>query len=258
VFVPRSDKQRAARQALLASELDDKSGAHSPELEEIARHISGVATSDLGAIVQQWCGRLFSDGYRATGETYTAGRLLAEWPSAPPWKTIRARLSGRLARSKASVVAAAGADLHCVHATSIGMENIARSVRALARAARLPELDNASANRVLARYMGVPPAILRGCRRRIDVPFLGRPLTRHTLVVFLVARAFARSGDFDVAFLSGSWSGCPARHVVPEMLREAWHLAREGSAREPSWSLRVKPWGRALLRAVSAFEGRAS
>jgi hypothetical protein len=127
------------------------------------------------------------------------------------------------------------------------------------RAARLPELETASANRALARCLRAPPAVLRGCRRRIVAPFLAEPLTPRTLVVFLVARAFARSGDLDVAFLSGTWSGCPAHEVVLDLLREAWHAARDSKTPPGDvWSERVKPWGRVLLRAVSAFEGRAS
>jgi hypothetical protein len=258
VFLAREDGERAARQAALAVQLDVAGGGPSEERKEIARQIAGRGSGDIGPIVQQWCGRLFSDDYRATPESYAAGRLLAEWPSAPPWKTFAARLTGKLARAKASVLEGARGDLHCVHATSIGTNNIARTVQALRRAAHLPELDNASASRALARCLAVPPAVLRGCKREISAPFLARPLTRHTLIVFLVARAYARTGDLDVAFLSGSWSGCPARQVVPEMLREAWNAARQGSAAETSGSLRGKPWGRALLRAVSAFEGRAS
>jgi hypothetical protein len=252
VFVARADADRAASQAALATRLDAAAGIASWERDEVARHIAGLASSDLGPVVQQWCGRLFSDHYRSTPESYAAGRLIAGWPAAPPWETLAARISGRLRRAKATVSEAAGGDLHAIHATSIGMEDITRTVRELARAARLPELGNASANRALSRCLAVPPAVLRGCRRQIRVPFLSRPLTRGTLVVFLLARAHARSGDFDVAFLSGTWSGCPAHRAVPEMLREAWYAARQNEGRGASWSVRLQPWGRALLRAVSA------
>jgi hypothetical protein len=258
VFLSRADGERAARQADLAASLQEAAGAPGWERDEIAGHIAGSAATDLGPTVQQWCGRLFDKHYRSTPESYRAGRLLAEWPAAPPWRALAARLSGRLARAKGVVADAAGGDPHCIHATSIGMENIARTVREMQRAAQLPELENASANRVLARCLKAPVAVLRGCRARVEAPFLARPLTRRSLVVFLVARAYARSGDMDVAFLAGGWSACPARHVVPEMLREAWYTARQGAPRESGWAERVKPWGRVLLRAVSAFEGRAS
>jgi hypothetical protein len=258
VFLSRADGERAARQAGLAASLEGAEGAPGWEREEIAGHIAGVATTELGPTVQQWCGRLFSEHYRSTPESYAAGRLLADWPAAPPWRALGARLSGRLARAKSVLADAAGGDPHCIHATSIGMENIARTVREMRRAAQLPELQNASASRVLARCLRAPAAVLRGCQARVEVPFLARPLTRRSLVVFLVARAYARSGDLDVAFLADGWSACPARHVVPEMLREAWYAARQGVPRENGWAQRIKPWGRVLLRAVSAFEGRAS
>jgi hypothetical protein len=258
VFLSRADGERAARQAGLAASLEGAAGAPGCERDEIAAHIAGISATDVGPIVQQWCGRLFSKDYRSTPESYAAGRLLAEWPAAPPWRALGARLSGRLARAKSVLANAAGGDPHCIHATSIGMENIARTVREMRRAAQLPELDNASANRVLARCLRAPAAVLRGCRAPVEAPFLAHPLTRRSLVVFLVARAYARSGDLDVAFLTGGWSACPARHVVPEMLREAWDTARQGAPRHSGWAERVKPWGRVLLRAVSAFEGRAS
>jgi hypothetical protein len=88
---------------------------------------------------------------------------------------------------------------------------------------------------------------------------VARPLTRRTLVVFLLARARARSGDLDIAFLSGTWSACPARRVIQEMLREAWQMARQGvEAEQRGQAAGAKLWRRALRRAVSAFEGRAS
>lgn len=258
VFLSREDDERALRQASLAASLEQAASAASVEREDIAAHIAGVATTDLGPTVQQWCGRLFVDGYRSTPESYAAGRLLAEWPAAAPWTALRARLSGRLERAKALIADAAGGDPHCIHATSIGMENIARTVREMQRAAQLPELDGASAERVLARCLRAPPAVLRGCQAQVQVPFLAQPLTRRSLVVFLVARAYAASGDLDVAFLAGGWSACPARHLVPEMLREAWSTAREEAPRASGWVPRVRPWGRVLLRAISAFEGKAS
>ena len=83
----------------------------------------------------------------------------------------------------------------------------------------------AAPDEILRSCLVAPPAVLRSVRTQVSAPFLDRPLTARTLVIFLVARAYARSGDLDVAFLSGSWSACPARGVVPEMLRAVWHAA---------------------------------
>jgi hypothetical protein len=74
--------------------------------------------------------------------------------------------------------------------------------------------------------------VLRGCSRELRAPFLTTPLTPRTLVVLRLARAYARSGDLNDAFLGNSWSECPAREVIPEMLRNAWSAAQRQGARK--------------------------
>jgi hypothetical protein len=91
---------------------------------------------------------------------------------------------------------------------------------------------------------------LRGCSDVVVAPFLDRPLTPQSLVVFLVARAYATSGDLDVAFSSNTWSACPARHVIPDMLRVVWRAAHHDEA-EVKRLLSINSWSRLWHRAVS-------
>jgi len=252
VFRARGDVRRAQRHKELEVELRELRGMPGKERDLISSYVSGQKeVREIGEAVQQWCGQLFSGRYKSTLETYEAGKLLAGWMSAPPWKTIHARLSGRLNRAKAVLEAAAEHDLFCVHATSIGMENLARTVRKLRKAARDEDQQLLSADAVIREYLSVPPAVVRGCTHDIDAPFLPSPLTPRTLVVLLVGRAYVASGDLDVAFLSDSWSACPARKVVPEMLRAVWHAAHYDEAEAQRLMSSINSWSRLWHRAVS-------
>ena len=233
VFLPRSDENRAKRQHQLDEALEDAHGLPGEERDTIAEYVSGKADpDDIGAIVQQWCGRLFDAHYRSSKETYEAGRLLARWPTSLPWQTWRQRINGNLDRAKRLLSMHADSDLYCIHATSIGTQNVLRSIRRLRLAAQSPKRRELPPDDILRQCLATPAAVLRGCKSDIHVPFLDHPITPQTVVVFLVARAFTTSGDLDVAFLGDDWSACPARRVIPEMLRAVWHAAHHDEARE--------------------------
>jgi hypothetical protein len=226
VFLARADKEREQSQQKLAAELEGARGVPGKERDEISAYVSGKsAAAEIGETVQRWCGRLFLGTYRNDKDTYSAGQLIANWPSSPPWRTIAQRADGRLARAKRVLSNAAAGDRQCIHATSIGMENIVKTVRKLRKAAGDPAKRMLSPDDALRDCLAAPPAVLRGCAHEVSAPFLNRPLTKRTVIVFLLAQAYQRSGDLDVAFLSDGWSACPAREVIPEMLRAAWHGA---------------------------------
>jgi hypothetical protein len=256
VFLPRSDPRRVERQRLLETELDGTRGLPGTERNDIADYVRGKKYfSEIGVVVQEWCGKLFFPNYHGSGELYDAAKLLATWPSELPWQAWFARLSGRLGNAKVAISTAAHGDLYCVHATSIGMENVARSVRKLRMTALDPRKKELSPDQAVRECLAAPPAVLRGCSRSIEAPFLERPLTERTLLVFLVAQSFARTGDLDDAFLAESWSRCPAHEVVPEMLRAVWYAAQEEPKQEPI-KAKVNGWGTLFQRAVSSLEGR--
>jgi hypothetical protein len=176
--------------------------------------------------------------------------MLAEWASAPPWRTLRARWNGALTHAKAMLAAAAHGDMHCVHGTSLGMENIVRTVHKLRQLSLDPEKRKVSAEAALRECLVAPPVVLRACDDVVGPPFLDDPLGPRTLIVFLVARAFARSGDLDDAFLADSWSACPARSAIQEMLGIAWRSAHHHDA-EVERLLSIHSWSRLWHRAVS-------
>ena len=252
VFRPRADAGRASAQQALTERLETLRGNLGRESEEIADYVSGEKDVDeIGVTVQHWCGRLFLPHYRAAQETYAAARLLAGWPSAPPWRTWKQRTDGRLADAKQRVSEEAGGDLHCIHGTTIGMENVARSVRKQRVAAQDAHRQRLSPDDILRECLVAPPVVLRRCTQDVEAPFLGRPLTRTTVILFLVARAFAASGDLDVAFLADGWSACPAQRVIPEMLRAVWHAAHHDEAEQEPLLAKINTWSRIWQRAVS-------
>jgi hypothetical protein len=247
VFLARGDQERARRQKELDTQLEDLRGAPGPESAEIGAYISGAKDAlEIGTQVQQWCGKLFLAHYRSSRDSYEAGKLIAGWASAPPWRSVFDKLTGKLDRAKELLSQAAEGDPHIIHATSIGMENITKSVRKLRRAAHHPDKQGLSPDDILRECLAAPPAVLRTCTQEVALPFLTQPLTQRSLVVFLVAKAYAESGDLDVAFLGDQWSACPARRVVPEMLRAAWHTANhdEPAKKIDNVIAKINGWGR--------------
>lgn len=251
VFLARGDQERERRQKELDEQLENLRGAPGQESAEIGAYVSGIKDAlEIGVQVQQWCGKLFLAHYRATRESYEAGKLIAGWASAPPWTTLFDKLTGKLDRAKDLLSQAAEGDPHIIHATSIGMENITKSVRKLRRAAHQPDKQHLSPDDILRECLAAPPAVLRTCTQEVRLPFLAQPLTPRSLVVFLVAKAYTESGDLDVAFLGDQWSACPARRVVPEMLRATWHAANhdEPPKKEDSVFAKINGWGRLWSR----------
>jgi hypothetical protein len=251
VFAARENAERARAQRALFTRLEPLRGMPGEETDRMAEYVAGkLHLGEIGAIAQQWCGRLFMSHYRSAPEVHEAGRLLANWPTTSPLRAYLDRKQGRLSEAKKVISNVADDDLHCVHATSIGMENITRSLHKLRHAALLGIKRHVSPDEILRECLHAPPAVLRGCAGELSVPFLSQPLTKRTLIVFLVARSYRQSGDLDDAFLGGSWSACPAREVIPEMLRGVWHAAHDDQKTGDKTLLaKINNWGR-RLRAV--------
>jgi len=251
VFASKKNLERAATQRRLHDRLEDLRGLPGDEREQITNYISGKdTTEDIGVIVQQWCGRLFSSHYRSTKELYEAGKKLAEWPITLPLLALIEKKTGRFDAAKQAIADVADNDIHCIHATSIGMHNLARTVRKLRSAAHGLGATKLSPDDAIRMCLTVPPAVLRGCTQEIDAPFLASPLTQRTLIVFLVAKSFEKSGDLDDAFLGESWSACPARDVIPEMLRAVWYAAHREETKDEVVLEKINTWSR-IIKAVS-------
>lgn len=251
VFRSRKDKKREEQQDRLHERLEDLRGAPGEDRDRITDYVSNKDTAeDIGVIMQQWCGRLFSSHYRSSKEVYDAGKMLAEWPVTLPLRAFIQKHTGKLDTAKKTLSDVADNDIHCIHATSIGMNNLVRTVRKMRGAAHAIGATKLSPDEVLRTCLTVPPAVLRGCSAEIDAPFLSKPLSSKTLIVFLVAKSFATSGDLDDAFLGEQWSACPARDVIPEMLRAVWYAAHREETSEEVVLEKINTWSR-FIKAVS-------
>jgi hypothetical protein len=237
VFLARDDVERSRRQTELANALDEPERVAPSNSQWLGAFVAkaepaaAATPEELGVQVQGWCGRLFELRYQATRASYEAGRTIAQWPAAPLWRAW-GRARKQLEEAKGVLLAAAGHDIHAVHATSIGTENIARSVRNMRALAERAGVESCSPERAVQQCLVVPPVLVRGCSREIRAPFLRSPLGRRSLVVFLLGHAYRKEQDLDLAFLDHTWSACPARHVVPSMLEGVWKAAVEANAKE--------------------------
>jgi hypothetical protein len=270
VFKPRTDEPRQARQAELMRTLDGVAPTVQGPSDWLGEFVAGVGAGSqadadaMGVVVQQWCGQLLSPEYRATRETYAAGVLIANWPAMPPWKTLGSGAKRKLSAAKERVLAAAGRDLHVVHATSIGMKNLAQTVLKMRELAERNGVFSCSVEDALRAALKVPPLVVRGATGEVQAPFLSSPLKPNTVVVLLLARAYAKSGDMRIAFLEDTWSGCPSRRVVPALLRSVWaaaqelHSERASDQRKPG-QIRTNGWSpaRSALKLMSGATGGA-
>jgi hypothetical protein len=223
-FTLRPSVARGARQRELAAHFETLQGMPGPETQRLASYVASASDFEIGPTVQQWCGRSFRADYQATSETYRAGDLIAAYPSdflrAPFWKW-----TGKLTRARELIDAAAGGDVHCIHATTVAMKNIVKTLPRMRELARSTQTRDLSAGSAVAKCLAAPRVLLRGCRGRLDVPFSKEPLTERTLVLFQLDPMFTTSADLNVAFTAAGWSACPAQRLVTEMLELVWNVA---------------------------------
>ena len=226
--LPREDTGRAQAQEALAERLDPtRSSALWDEetLDGLAEAARGTARRPVGELAQEAVGRLFRPDYRATSETWSAARTLdGSLRSNNPILRLWWLVTRAVPRAQRTLSEAVGGDLAGVHATGIAVHTLARAVERLAEIYRDRQLrETLSTKAVLGRALTAPEAVLRQAVGTAETP-LG-PVEGGTLVVFQTQAAAARSADRRVAFLSESWSFCPAHTLVPALLREIWRRA---------------------------------
>ena len=223
----RNDAERARAQTALAEKL--MPGAWDTDtVAALTLFVRGDRTRPAGELAQEVTGRLFKPDYRADAETWDAALLLEEYlRSWNPIRRIGWALAGARRRAQQVLSQAAGGDRAAVHATGIAAHNLAISVERLADDWADPQLRaGLSPEAAAARALAAPQAVLR--QATDDGSSIGGALRPGTLVVLQTRRAAAQAMDRDVAFLSTSWSRCPADRLVPALLAEIWRQAPGG------------------------------
>lgn len=226
---PRGAPGRAEARDALAARLAGRAaeGAH---LEALAEHVAGRGGRALGPLVQEAVGRLFAAGFRASEETWQAARLLDEAArSFNPVRRLIWAFTGRVHDARRLLAREVGGDPAALHTVAIAVHNLVVALERMRALAGGPGgVARYTPEQAASLCLAAPPRVLRHATAR-GANACGE-FRAGTLVVFRLEAARARSLAHDIAFLTGSWSRCPAQAWVPALLASVWQRA---AARRP-------------------------
>ena len=229
-MMPRDDMQRAHRQQELWSALSERATAISSgpdELEPLANWIRGVGSeAQLGVLVQQLLGQLFSSQFVATEESWTAAETLVAAPRSKNLPKIAWWfITGKVRRSKRLLAGMVNGDLSAVNAIGIAVHNLVKSIRHM----RLLYADTSvrsslSAEAAAEQSLFAPISIYR--QATVSGQFNGCSFSRNSLFVLAIGEASQHAEGRSLVFMNESWSRCPANLWTPAMLQGVWRRAR--------------------------------
>ncbi len=223
---PRGETHRASEQDELWARLNAAASTtkRGPEnLEALAQWVKGNGTDiQLGILVQEAVGRLFSPTYSADEESWSAALLLRDAPrSLNPIKLIWWEITGRVRKAKALLDRKADGNIMGVHGTGITVHNIVKGFRKMRTLyASIDSDSKPSAETVAAQCLFAPPAVMRQSTSPGEIK--GCPFTRKTLFILGLGEARKRADSRDMVFLENSWSRCPADTWVPALFEGVW------------------------------------
>jgi hypothetical protein len=201
------------------------------ELEPLADWVRGDgAEESLGLRAQQILGRLFSETFVATPESWDAAITLVRAPrSSNAFKLIWWSLSGKVRRAKRQLAGMVNNDLSAVNAIGIAVHNLVKSLRRMKSLysdknlrMTLSPLD--AVNRCLA----APVSIYR--QSTVAGTLNGNRFSNSSLFILNIGDAAKTEGAGRLVFMRDSWSSCPAEQWVPAMLEGIWVRAKNGAA----------------------------
>lgn len=221
----RHDGERIAMQEALAKRLDPAGEPwQEASLQAIADWLKG-AKSPIGPLCQQAIGRLLVPDFRATPETWRAADVMnRSIASRNPFLRAFWGITGEVSAAQHTLSKAMGDDPSAVHAVGVAVHTFQRAVERLdAVLADQTARRALSSKGALGSAMAAPDAILRHATAYADTA--GGTVAPGTLVIMFLDGAVQRTADPRIAFMSDSWSVCPAHRIVPAMLAEIWFLA---------------------------------
>lgn len=228
-MTPRDDAQRASRQQELWSTLSEKAASikHGPdELEPLADWVRGVGPdTQVGILVQQLLGQLFSSNFVATEESWSAAMVLVAAPRSKNWPLMLWWLiSGKVRRAKRLLAGMVKGDLSAVNAICIAVHNVVRSFRQMRLLyANVDVGSRLSAEAAAEQCLFAPISVYR---QAVAAGRLGEcPYSRHSLFVLSIGEAGRQAEGRSLVFMDDSWSRCPANLWVPAMLQGVWRRA---------------------------------
>ena len=228
-MMPRGDVARALHQQQLWSTLSDKATAirHGPvELEPLSNWVRGVGTdAEVGILVQQLLGRLFSSDFVATSESWSAAKTLVAAPRSRNWPQLAWWfVSGKVRRAKRLLASMVNGDLSGVNAIGIAAHNVVKSMRHL-RFLYADGVQRASLSPedAVEQSLFAPVSIYRQATEPGQVGDC--PFSRHSLFVLSIGEASQQANGRSLVFMDDTWSRCPANVWVPAMLHGVWTRA---------------------------------
>jgi len=197
-----------------------------PELEPLAVWVSGAkGDPEVGILTQQLLGKLFSDRFVATPESWNAAKVLVAAPrltNLPKllWWTV----SGKVRRAKQVLADMVDGDLAGVNAIGIAVHNVVKGLEQMKRL----YLDEAtrstlSAEQAAQQCLFAPISLFRQATSAGSVN--GCPFSRGSLFILNIGIAAKAAAGRRLVFLEDSWSRCPAAGWVPAMFEGLWKRA---------------------------------
>ncbi len=193
------------------------------ELEPLAQWVRGHgAEESLGLHAQQVLGRLFSETFVATAESWDAATTLVKAPrSSNVPKLIWWRISGKVSRAKRQLASMVKDDLSAVNAIGIAVHNLVKSLRRM-RALYSDSNLRRTLSPADAAYqcLVAPASVFR--QATVAGELYGNPFSNDSLFVLNIGDAAKLEGAGALVFMRDSWSACPAERWVPAMLEGVW------------------------------------
>ncbi len=193
------------------------------ELEPLSDWVRGHgAEESLGLRAQQILGRLFSETFVATPESWDAATTLVRAPrSSNVFKLIWWKLSGKVRRAKRQLAGMVNNDLSAVNAIGIAVHNLVKSLRRMRQIYSDKNLRiTLSPSDAVDRCLTAPVSIYRQATVAGDLN--GRQFSNGSIFILNIGDAAKMEGASSLVFMRDSWSSCPAEQWVPAMLEGVW------------------------------------
>lgn len=206
-------------------------GLAGPDIDVLAAYVRGEGGATQGGkLAQQAVGRLFDPYYSADDESWSAALVLRDAPSSfNPLKRLIWALTGRIAKARELLAGKVNQDPTGLHGTGVAIHNLAEAFARMRTLYADPAArGQSSPAAAVAAAMVAPKQVLRQPTVAGTSP--AGPFTENTLVLLQLEKANARTPGYDMAFMAGSWSACPAQGWVPALLATVWRDAIGGSA----------------------------
>ena len=223
---PRGSAERKAAQDELCNRLNLKLQELKlgpEELELLAQWVRGDgAEESVGLLAQQILGRLFSERFIATAESWDAALTLVKAPrSSNVAKLLWWRISGKLGRAKRQLASMVNNDLSAVNAIGIAVHNLVKSLRLMKTLYSDPSRRSTLSPAEAAKECRVAPvSVFR--QATVAGELNGNTFSSNTLFILNIGEVAKTKGAESLVFMGDSWSSCPGERWVPAMLEGVW------------------------------------